>query len=324
MHEEFQKHIISVNKNQIEEYDSIKPFTDEDYLTGSRYKFFVRCSSKLFKDLIKELRDNPNCSYETYMNDLIKSGYTPKFISMLKKEENTIMMGYDKDGIEHFRDVCASRILNFFECPTTYEKLLNIDGENYCCSVDFSRRGEDFYSFARLVGLGEDNLVENIAYLKVMLDNLTWENKIRNFCEMRDKLFEDYAYSFLIRRYVLADSDSWFNNFGIIINTKNKTFRMAPNYDFEYCFDNVDTTNKDYLHKMLNKDLNLLQQSYPNVYKKFITKFNEFLACKRQCPTYVRLIEGEIGDEEKARIFFGKFGGYLQELDKIIKAKMIM
>lgn len=319
MYEEFEKYIKGVQDNQIERYDSIEPTSDKDYLSGSRFKFFVRCSSKLFKDLIKEIRNNPNCSYDTYINDLIKSGYTPKFVSMLRKERNGIMTSHEEYGMEHFRDVCASRILNYFNCPTTHETMLNIDGDNYCCSVDFNKMGEDFDSIGSLLGIGENNLEENLESLGIMLENLNNGKQFKNFDEMQKNFLEEYVYSFLIRRYVLADKDCWFNNFGIIINTKDNTFRLAPNFDFEYCFGFVHNVfKKQDFQECFVKDLEFARKQYPKVYEKFYNKFQEFIDIGKNKPTCARIIEKEIGSGKKSREFIEDYETHLKELNNLI------
>ena len=74
---DFRRYIKKVNDDQIEEYAMIEP-NKEDFIYGLRKKKFVRFSSELFGALIQELRNNTNCSYDTYINEIIKEGYTPE------------------------------------------------------------------------------------------------------------------------------------------------------------------------------------------------------------------------------------------------------
>ena len=54
-------------------------------IEGCHSKEFVRMAGDYFQDLYEELRNNPNSSYRTYMNDVIRSGYDPKHLSVLVK-----------------------------------------------------------------------------------------------------------------------------------------------------------------------------------------------------------------------------------------------
>ena len=56
-------------------------YTSQESLSGVRYKLFIRMAAYHFKELFNELVYNPNCSYDTYINETIKSGHIPEFIS---------------------------------------------------------------------------------------------------------------------------------------------------------------------------------------------------------------------------------------------------
>ena len=56
--------------------------TGKYQLTGLRKKHFARCSTKLFNELINELQNNKDCGYVTHINNVVKDGYVPKYISV--------------------------------------------------------------------------------------------------------------------------------------------------------------------------------------------------------------------------------------------------
>ena len=97
---DFQKYIKKVTEKEVEEY---APTEEDDYepINGERTKRFVRFSSDLFQDLIDELKNNPDCCYCTYVNDLIRGGYTPEYISVLLKEENRLVTDNDEFRVGH-------------------------------------------------------------------------------------------------------------------------------------------------------------------------------------------------------------------------------
>lgn len=261
----------------------------EDRVKGYRRKEFVRCSSKLFAEYIDELRKNPNCSYISYMNDIIKSGYTPEKFSIIKKEcrENP------------FKEAIASRIMNYFECPTVYDDMIVKDGEFYSCSIDFGICGEDFYTFDEICK-DFDRFEDLLLYdsMETVVNKLrnALENYIPQFLkidkdptEMINKYLENFVYSYMIRGYVLFDGDYGVKNLGIIHNTKKNEFYMSPNYDYEFIMDPLGYEIKT--RECFYKDRKYLEDNYPNVYKKFIDKFSSFTKVNGSEPEFIKLIK---------------------------------
>lgn len=315
----FKKYIKSVDNSRIEFYDSLAPSDDNDWLMGTRDKTFIRCSSEFFYDLFDEIKNNPNCGYETYINDLVVDNCTPKYLSIMRRKDNDIMIRHDNTGLGHFKDVCASRILNFFECPTVYETILNVFGEDCCCSVDFNKCGEDFFPLSCLIGLGDSLVKENLKMLEVMLNNFHTIRSFNNFEGAKEKFLEEYIYSFLVRRYVLSDSDCWFNNFGIIVNNDSNTFRFAPNFDFEYSFSLINGVfKKGLFQSSFEYDLDFLKNKYPHIYTKFCNKFNDFISRKESKPIYEQIFEKEVGNNGFVTEFLEEYNWHLNGLNDII------
>ena len=98
----FKQIVKEVDINKVEEYHDTS-HSAKDSLVGIRDKKFVRFESDVFQELIDEIINNPNCHYVTYVNDLIKSGYIPKHVSVLKKCDNGDRSN-DEYGLGHFKD----------------------------------------------------------------------------------------------------------------------------------------------------------------------------------------------------------------------------
>jgi len=314
---EFEKYIKEIDDNKVEEYD--ETFSSGDIIGGVRFKKFVRFDSEVFKELVDEIKNNPNCSYDTYVNELIKSGYIPKHISVLKKEDNSFRNADDMYEIGHFKEVIASRILNFFECPTTYEVLLNIGRQTFSCSVDFGRYREDFYQMSRIPlihSLGLNSMDENVKDLRVKLKYFTSHNNIDKHAEeMSKKFIEDYIYSMMIRKFVLCDDDCGFHNVGLIYNVEKNTVRMAPSFDFEYCFifaKDDHERRKEFAE--FEEDLKFVKVNYPHIFSKFTTKLRQIMAKKNEVTMLSKIVENEIGKDKKSKKFSSALEDYEDKL----------
>ena len=331
MFKSFEKYIKKIKSEKLQDYDDVS-CTEDNIVRGTRYKQFVRCSSDVFEDLINELRNNPKCSYVTYMNDLIKSGYIPQFLSILKKEKRDDLQYREKDryGIGHLADICASRILNYFECPTAYETMLDIDGEVFGCSVDFNNPDEDFYILSGLNNVwgvyGKNDLVESLYRIEdslyafknnqfIQISESGKQNNEIDYEDMMKQYEEDYIYSWLIRVLVLSDSDFRFYNLGLIHNTKDNTIRMAPNFDFEYCFNDI---REDVWTSTNMNNLKFIASNYPNVYKKFVDKLEQLLTRENGKSRCRKILESVVGNEERAKPFLEDFRKRLRELYNLI------
>lgn len=333
MNKDFEKYINKITADKLENYgDTLCSYDDE--VNGTRNKKFVRVSGDVFSELFDELRNNPDCSYETYMNDIIRSGYNPQYLSVLKKDErrDSDFRKKDKYEIGHLADVCASRILNCFECSTAYETMLNIDGELCCCSVDFNNPDEVFYNLCELNGIcylhDPNNLLKYLDDLDHYLEAFKYNKLIKNCKSKKEKnkvlseydeqvrRFEEaYIYSWIIRTIVLRDPDYSSYNIGLIHNTKENTFRMAPNFDFEYCFNDI---REDVWSSRNINNLQYISSNYPNVYSKFVSKLEQLLSRENGKSKVRKILESVIGSEERAKPFLEDFRKRLRELYNLI------
>lgn len=242
---------------------------------GCHRKQFVRVTGDYFKDLYTEMRNNPNCMYRTYMDDVIKSGYNPKKLSVLIKEADELKYGA-------YYEVLSSRIANFMGAPTVYNKLhVDENGKKYVMSVDYMKSGyrmidiikmaNDFYSeidpdYAYSIYKSYSNMYVFFSDIAHMLRT--------NLCSSGDNSdsFEDEFFNlFFTRRHVIHDGDFGIHNIGLMTDDKGKTI-LEPMYDTEMAFsDNL--IRNEYLVQDIQKALT----RQPQRLKEFDCKFKSLM-----------------------------------------------
>ncbi len=240
------------------EYYDIIP----NILNGRRSKGFLLADGKLFQPLYDELRNNPNSSYITYANDLIRSGYYPQHLSVLM---------YEATGDTTF-EIINSRLLNYFGAPTVYmQNLVNVNDMNYLLSVDFIGKNEE------LVPL--DEIIDEFDYethLNSIVNDLS--NKLPILCQskgMKDnekiqtntnKIIEDFIYQMVISKYVIGIKDNYEGNYGLLYNKESQTTIIAPLFDLEY-YENAIYKNTENTANV-EMDMLYIRDKYPNVYTR--------------------------------------------------------
>ena len=313
----FNKFIKKVDPKFIQQYDDVS-YSGNNGLRGVRTKKFVRFDSVLFYDLICELQNNPNCSYDTYVNELIKENYIPNHISVLEKKDNGLMSSKDEFGLGHFKDVIASRILNMFGCPTAYETIFNIDGEVVNCSVDFGRIDEDFYILGSMIPMHKSNV--NILKNRVpeIIDKLKFfcnKNGIEDCDDLISQFIDDYCYSILIRKYLILDSDCGYNNIGFIHNFKNNSFRLSPSFDLEYAFSFItDRHIKFTFNKEYQDDLRYLKLNNPHILKRFLEKLQKLNVLNNGKSEFISIVEKVVGENKHSEKFINKLYCHVNDL----------
>lgn len=199
-------------------------------LGGSMPKTFVRCDSKYFKELIEELK-KPNCSYVTYINDLVKSLNSDN-IENFPLSKISVLIKKSHRAQDIYNEEIASKTANILEIPVTYNTVVNIAGIDYNMSVDFLKKDEEFISLdhcklndAMSFCVIKKKLQKYFEYY-VACGEITQEQAYN--------LLSDFMEMYIFRKYILSDTDFDMFNTGLIFNNKTKEYKWAPNFDMEY------------------------------------------------------------------------------------------
>ncbi|MBE5734825.1 MAG: hypothetical protein E7361_00005 [Clostridiales bacterium] len=251
----------------MEYYDTIPNIVE-----GRRSKGFILANGAIFKPLFDELRNNTECSYITYNNELIKSGYTPRNISTLMYEATD----------DTRSELVNCRLLNYFGVPTVYmQNMVNVNDFNFLLSVDFIGKNEKFIPYATIT---KDEFEYNTPLRKIMDIlyegiNVFYMNEgeynRENILENYNNIAENFAYQFIVEKYVLGLCDIFEGNMGILHNTIDNTISIAPLFDLEY-YDNHVYNNMEHLDE-LEDDIEFLQKHYPNAFNKLENICNTIL-----------------------------------------------
>jgi len=232
-------------------------YVDAD-LYGGRNKQFYRCESTFFEPLFKELQTNPNCNYFTAYNDLIKEGYIPETLSVLRYDDDTTY------------DIFNSRLLNYFKAPTVYTaKCRNEKGNFSLMSVDFISKNEEFRTLYESMGIvcsTTENLLGCVEKAYTDFRKKTGQStkpKDPNFRAELNQLKEEFVKQKLISRYIIGETDGSSYNFGTLENVVDKKFRLAPLFDIE----NISICNEFFYNQ---DDLQFIYTNYPKVFKEVI------------------------------------------------------
>lgn len=247
-----------------------------EYLEGMHSKKFVRFPSKYFDDMSREIIENPNCSYETYMDELLKEGHIPEYYSVLLKND------YDNDYFV-YNEVLASRICNQMGINTVYNKKITIDQKNYLASVDFLKADEKIIDMNNLIAeihgdsldyniftCGDDKLPTQMWDLYQVIDMNKARARNNAWKFDRIKYSEDYVYFFLVRRLIINDQDFFPRNFCNIVD-KDNNMRLGPVYDCELGF------GKENMNKTDKENLEYIATRWPHVLQKFFKKYSQLM-----------------------------------------------
>ena len=262
----------------IEKYSHIEGSVD-----GHTYKDFFRVDSNIFQEAFEEIQNNPNCKFQTPYNEIVKEGIIPEMVSVLIK------------GTERSKEeMLASQILNYFQVGTPvnlsavgermfegyrlpYSACGNSSGiYDYVISMDFigeNQRLEDLtiaYDNRVFWFFDESEDAAAKAFEKMLttggLKNLPSERKN----EIYTNLMEDFVRSYLVRKFVLMDSDFNDYNVGVLIDDKKGDAQII-NFDFEYTFHHFCNIGE------LVKNATPIVSRYPFLWCEFVEKCENFL-----------------------------------------------
>lgn len=228
-----QFHVVDFSFSSGDEYE----FNKHRRLVGHRDKDFFSMSSDKFSHMVETLTFDDS-SYITHINHQLQYGTVPSRVSVLKKTINSD--NYRSNVcIEKllYSEVLSSQLLEYFDLPTPYNVAVKynvaVTQDVYeVLSVDFLDDKEKFVTFDDLACIFENDLKENVRQIRYELNTSTFDG----FSDSeKNKVIEDYVFSFFIRRYFLKDVDFAHNNCGLIVDKENGRLQYI-NFDFEYAF----------------------------------------------------------------------------------------
>lgn len=258
--------------NNLDKNNSIVDLYD---IGGHNNKRFVRYKSDKLKDLFTSIRKGS--SYDTYINDLINNEENNpiEYVSVLRKVCQTFLSAVKEEF--------SSKIANYLGFKTVYNTYINknestcyFDVEPVILSVDFLRENETIVSL-RDMGVikwnndskmsSQENEYPSLSCcINVIKQALTlYKNgDIKNI----DEIIEDFIMSYFIKFAVLGDLDFKPRNVSFIENAKTDEIKLAPNYDYEFCF----TNNTDIVKQNLWKEIAYVFENYPQTGQKLYEK----------------------------------------------------
>ncbi|MBE5739116.1 MAG: hypothetical protein E7354_05270 [Clostridiales bacterium] len=324
---------------------------------GSSIKFFARlddskkgfsnyptqrkmCDSKYFKTLFYQLTHNPNCSYQTIYNDLIKNEkYFPRYISVLIKDCHN-----NRNRVKG--EIFGSRAANILRIPTNYCAGLK---DTVHPSLIFSDTiGQDYFAVASVDYLHPGQTIESFSDMKYEQRCFSAEHSLETWLAYADRCLQarypdgideesykqfqrDFVKTYLFRATLFPDTDFAIYNGGIISEANSNKFKMYPNTDMEGLLESMlYYGTKSYMRpirRRARKAINYCRNQFPEVLDEFMCDLEnghkEGLFIKALEDLYVRnsqnkAIYDNVRDSIEAALHFYKHPTH-QIIDSLIK-----
>ena len=241
--------------------------------------------SRYMTHLYDEIHNNPDTSLVTYLNDAIKNGVFPRYISCLAK--NCIFDKVKRTTVDDGRnasEVIGSRIAEMLRVPTVYTiGIPAIDGSiGSVLSVDFLQYGETFEDVLELSG--------NKAMVEAGDTVEAWKNAIKKALKKKypfgiDKESweqlenRDLPHMLLYRKGGLfKDADCYTYNVGVVF--KGRKFKLAPSFDMECLLTSMKCSPEYYsVDKGAMRDVVSYSAKHcPDILEDFIDRVNKNMA----------------------------------------------
>jgi len=265
--------VYRFNKNKdITNNQSVQLLEDDNYIgkmtKGGRSKRYFRASTKdLLRDLAIEKINNPACAYKTGVDGLFELSKDINDISVIRFGGSWLDTTCGKE-------VVSSRILNELGIPTEYNmRVLQVDGNSVVprlISVNFLSKDERFISLSEIQSRDNaqptydiknqvDYMLNAIKYYKA----ITGSELDFDMSMVEKQIVESY----MVRKFLLCDTDYNISNIGIVVNDKTHQLSIAPNFDLEGCINNK--INIDELKQTIS--------IYPEIFHNCLSKFEKLI-----------------------------------------------
>ena len=311
-----EKFVAQLKKNgfKYERYGSELPVGEEyttetsdnkySHIGGSSVKFFARVDdskngyhdystprkmfdSRYFRPMYSELKHNPDCSYRTIYNDLVKEGILPRYISALVKDCHN-----NPDRVKG--EVFGSRAANILGIPTCYCHGIK---DTETPDVLFSDViGHDYFAVASVDYLHPGHTIEEFCEMNFEAkyfdshDSLeVWLNYADRCLQKRypdgideesyTKFRRDFVKTYLFRVALFPDTDFAIYNGGIVSEDGSNKFEMMPNTDMEGILERMlYYGTKSYVRPMrtrTRKTINYCRKAFPDILDEFMLDLEE-------------------------------------------------
>lgn len=251
--------ILNIFKVDLKNEGDYEKYDDDlnSVIDGIHQKDFIRADKNHFEEVFKKRKNKKSDSYITYIDNIRKEGIAPEKLSTLKK----YMLG----PLTATKETIASKLLNYFDCPTAYnsavEKNLSNNRGFMVYSLDFISENESFENILRLINLDEDRIYTIWPVLEDYLKKRFF-GKSETFNEDLLKLKKDFIKSHFIREFIIGDRDIGTHNFGLLTNEKTNRFRFIS-FDFESTFCEQRYKNDHFnMEYMFRKQPELVKEIY--------------------------------------------------------------
>lgn len=299
---EFDKYLIgSIDENcTTENNDHITYNKMLEYIEGHNHKSFVLCESEYFMDFFDEIKNNPECSYDTYLNDFIRENYDGKNLPISE------ISCFQKQGDDNLIEEVTCKLANALGIPTIFVKnvarlsqeefkkrlfemierskpgeTLQLSNEDYLLAIDFIHENEHFDNL-NVYAMYKDGI--NICVCGSRLAkwydafiNQPLQNPItKEFLtfEQKDALFREFIPQYFFRAFAVRDWDLKSENVGIIYNRITGKYRLSPMFDFEYTYYN--NKNNAFKEDKFIEDLIFAFDAYPEETANALINFETF------------------------------------------------
>lgn len=223
----------------VKDYDFV-----EGKLPGYDEKWFARIGKMhLYRELVSELKNNPDCVYDICYDRSDLQGVCPaEFSAVLKRPNYWCEVDFD---------VFGSRVLNYFGLPTVFNRKFEAKADdgffrNYLASISFIKQDEEFFDLQEAFNFAPKFDIKKCIKkgLKTILDdygkNLEIFLKSQHIPVTKEFIDDSkrfMAYSINLRLALLNEGDLRNGNTGVVLNKKHKSARIAPNHDYGELFD---------------------------------------------------------------------------------------
>ena len=237
--------------------------------------------SRYMAHLFDEVLNNPDTSLVTYLNDAIRNGVFPRYVSCLAK--NCIFDKTKRDTIDDGRnasEVIGSRIAEVLRVPTVYTiGIPAIDGSiGSVVSVDFLKYGEQFEDILELSGnkisaeMGDTVEQWKKTFRKALRKK--YPLGIDREC-LRQLEERDLPQTLLFRNGgAFKDADLYSYNIGIV--SSGRKFKLAPNFDMECLLTSMKCSPEYYsVDKGAMRDVvSYCAEHCPDILEDFVHRLN--------------------------------------------------